>query len=142
MPAPPLRCIGSPHGFGCSRPSTLGRPFFYPFTNSPRAYTAKVMALQLSPETRRRLDLVFRPEYRADAEALLVERCGNNLPFCEQANVFELERLRFAALKLSEGNLSKLRSAVDLANVDWRDLLMAAGFGDSTAHFRWLQPDE
>jgi len=41
---------------------------------------------------------------------------------------------------LSEGDLSKLRSAVDLANVDWRDLLMAADFGDPSAHLLWLYP--
>ena len=46
-----------------------------------------------------------------------------------------LERLQFAALKLSEGNLDKLDRAVALANRDWRDLLMAAGFGeDVDAH--------
>jgi hypothetical protein len=100
------------------------------------------MAPQLSPETRRRLDLLFCLESRAEAETLLVERCGNNLPFHEHANAFELERIRFAALKLSQGHLSELRRAVDLANVDWRDLLMAAGFGDPTAHMLWLQPDE
>jgi hypothetical protein len=49
-----------------------------------------------------------------------------------------LERIRFAALKLSAGNLEALRSAVGLANRDWRDLLMAAGFGrDVDAHRSW-----
>ena len=35
----------------------------------------------LSPQTRRRLELVFAPPDRAAAERLLVEECGNNLPF-------------------------------------------------------------
>jgi hypothetical protein len=49
------------------------------------------------------------------------------------------ERLQFAALKLSEGNLDKLDRAVALAKIDWRDLLMAAGFGeDIKAHLAWL----
>jgi hypothetical protein len=41
-------------------------------------------------------------------------------------------------LKLSEGNLDKLNRAVALAKTDWRDLLMAAGFGeDIKAHLAW-----
>jgi hypothetical protein len=55
--------------------------------------------------------------------------------------MFQLERFRFSALKLSGGKLDKLRQAVELAQQDWRDLLMAAGFGDDvTEHERWLPP--
>jgi hypothetical protein len=93
----------------------------------------------LSPETRRRLDLLFAPADRAEAEQLLVDECGNNLPFLEHYDMFQLERFRFSALKLSGGNLSTLWQAVELAQTDWRDLLMAADFGeDVTAHERWL----
>lgn len=96
-------------------------------------------AQPLSPETRWRLDALFAPGDRPAAEAILVDECGNNLPFCEKSDTFELERLRFAALKESEGNLNLLRQAVDLAKLDWRDLLMSAGFGeDVTEHKRWL----
>ncbi len=59
----------------------------------------------------------------------MFEQCGNNLPFLE--NVDErIERFQFAALKLSEGKLSELDRAIALAKADWRDLLMAAGFGE------------
>jgi hypothetical protein len=92
----------------------------------------------LSPETRRRLDMLFAPENRAAAEQLLVDECGNNLPFLHELNQFQLERFRFAALKLSEGRLPDLEQAIGLAKRDWRDLLMAAGFGDDvTEHERW-----
>jgi hypothetical protein len=37
-----------------------------------------------------------------------------------------------AALKLSRGDLTGLRDAVELVNIDWRDLLLAAGFADDT----------
>jgi hypothetical protein len=94
--------------------------------------------LPLSPETRRRLELLFAPADRAEAETLLVDECGNNL-FLENMDMFQLERFRFAALKLSAGNLPNLWQAVDLAQQDWRDLLMAAGFGeDVTEHERWV----
>jgi uncharacterized protein (TIGR02996 family) len=82
---------------------------------------------------------LFRPAFRAKAATLLTEQCGNNLPFLEEADKHALERVRFAALKLSGGKLSELRKAIRLAKEDWRDLLVAAGFADDTrAYQRWL----
>jgi hypothetical protein len=104
-----------------------------------RVAEIKAMPIPLSPETRRRLDLLFRPKDRADAVELLVKECGNNLPFLEKLDEYQLERFRFAALKISGGDLNKLYRAVELAQRDWRDLLVAAGFGDDVeAHNRWL----
>lgn len=52
--------------------------------------------------------------------------------------MYQLERFRFAALKYSDGKLPLLEGAVQLAKEDWRDLLLAAGFGyDVEAHGRW-----
>jgi hypothetical protein len=49
-----------------------------------------------------------------------------------------MERVRFAALKLSEGNKDKLLGAAQLAQYDWRDLLVAARFAnDAEAHKSW-----
>jgi len=49
------------------------------------------------------------------------------------------DRIRLAALRLGDGDLAKLGSAIDLAKVDWRDLLVAAGFADDVqAHHRWM----
>jgi len=96
----------------------------------------------LSPATTRRVDLLFPESERAEATQLLIEHCGNNLPFLEALGPVELERFRFAALKVSEGNLKALKEAILIAQMDWLDLLMAAGFGsDITAHSRWL-PNE
>jgi hypothetical protein len=93
----------------------------------------------LSHETLKRLNIVFVSEERAIAERLLVEHCGNNLPFLEKGNDVELERYRFAALKLSHGTIKGLEAAIKIAKEDWRDLLMAAGFGeDETEHERWM----
>lgn len=92
----------------------------------------------LSPKTRDRLNAAFAASHRAEAERLLVNECGNNLPYCRDSNSYDLERIRYAAMKLSEGNLDRLRGAIELAKTDWRDLLMGAGFGeDITAHRRW-----
>ncbi len=93
----------------------------------------------LSHETKRRLELLFNGPDAGVAADLLMNECGSNLPFCENAGPLELERLRFAALKLSDGHLDRLLEAIELAKQDWRDLLMAAGFGkDVKAHERWL----
>ena len=93
----------------------------------------------LSKGTESRLEALFAKGDRQEAEALLIEECGNNLPLCKGKSECELERIRFATLRESEGSLKKLRSSIALAKLDWRDLLMAAGFGeDPSAHERWF----
>ena len=48
------------------------------------------------------------------------------------------ERCRIAVLKLSGGDMDALERALVLFETDYRDLLMAAGFGhDTRAHLRW-----
>jgi hypothetical protein len=84
------------------------------------------------------MDLLFAPSDRPEAEAMLVNQCGNGLPLLEKFDMIQLERVRFAALKLSDGKLELLRQAVDLAKTDWRDLLMSAGFGNVDEHTHWL----
>jgi hypothetical protein len=94
---------------------------------------------QLSTETEKRISLLFPPNERQRVRTVLFEECGNNLPLLEDLDEKKLERFQFAALKLSEGKLDKLNDAITLAKADWRDLLMAAGFGgDIDAHKSWL----
>ena len=70
--------------------------------------------------------------------SLLENDCGENLPLLRETDKYGLERYRYAALKLSQGNIDKLREAIAVAKIDWRDLLVAAGFGhDVSAHKRW-----
>jgi hypothetical protein len=95
----------------------------------------------LTPAVRRRLNRLFAPGDRREAARLLATECGNNLPFLERATPAELDRFRYAALRLSEGTLAGLRWAIELAQTDWRDLLVTAGFGDDeNAHRRWQPP--
>jgi hypothetical protein len=97
------------------------------------------MSTRLSRETEQRLAALFPRIYIAEASELLEHQCGNNLPLCEKFDEFQLERVRFSALKLSAGSIDKLRDAIKLAKEDWRDLLVAAGFADdTTAHKRWV----
>ena len=70
--------------------------------------------------------------------ALLIQECGDNLPLSNPADSSGTERIRFAVLKLSNGDLNALQRAIDLAQTDWRDVLVAAGFGDDVAaHHSW-----
>ena len=82
---------------------------------------------------------MFSGPDRQVAIDLLITQCGNNLPFCERSTAKSLERIRFAVLKLSHGDLHELSNAVESAQIDWRDVLVAAGFStDVRAHEKWL----
>ncbi len=94
----------------------------------------------LSPLTWELVQKVFPPDYAETAGLMLVAECGQNLPFCENSDEHQLERLRFAALKISQGDLDRLQEAIDEAKHDWRDELIWAGFAERLdAHLRWAQ---
>ena len=94
--------------------------------------------LALSKKTEDVLNAFFPDRFRDQARELIEDMCGNNLPFCENYNSEQMERIRFSALKLSEGRIDMLCDAIDLAARDWRDLLMAANFGhDPQSHLEW-----
>jgi hypothetical protein len=69
---------------------------------------------------------LFPADVHADAIRLLEKECGRNLPFHEEADSQGLERVRLAVVKLSRGNLAELRKQLDVAIVDWRDVLAMA----------------
>src|SRR5689334_19796825 len=96
------------------------------------------MAVELSEGTQTRVERLFAASDQTTVVDILVHQCGNNLPFAEAGTPTSLERIRFAVLKLSEGDLTKLLSAVHRAQIDWRDVLVWAGFGNDTrAHLGW-----
>ena len=98
------------------------------------------MHLKLSPRTRQLVEKIFQPNDVPEAVLWLEVECGNNLPFCEKDDEFCMERIRFAALKLSKGDMLKLLAAIDLVRMDWRDLFMSADFGyDVEAHNQWAK---
>lgn len=98
------------------------------------------MTPKLSPLTDQLVSKFFEAGDRLEATRLLVEECGNNLPFCKEEDEFKMERIRFAALRVSLGYLEDLQRAIAIAKSDWRDLLVAADFADSlTAHQTWAR---
>lgn len=98
------------------------------------------MTPRLSPRTKELVEIIFNPKDAAEAFQWLEQECGNNLPFCKDYDEHKMERVRFAALKLSRGNILKLLKASDLARRDWRDLLIVADFGNHLdAHENWAK---
>jgi hypothetical protein len=94
--------------------------------------------IPLSTGTISRIRALFAQPDRDEAARMLVERCGDNLPLVHSSFVSLTERIRFAVLKLSRGSLEELERHVRNAERDWRDVLLAAGFGtDLGAHLHW-----
>lgn len=94
--------------------------------------------IDLSERTIEIVTKLFSQEQRREVEELLKIECAENIPFCEGYDKFQMERIRFSVLKLSEGKIDELVRAIELAQVDWRDLFMEAGFGyDPDAHNKW-----
>ncbi len=98
------------------------------------------MTPKLSPRTRQLTEIVFPANLVEEAIQWLEDECGNNIPFCSDHDEHQTERIRFAVLKLSRGNITKLLKAIDEARMDWRDLFMAADFGrEVNAHEKWAE---
>ncbi len=57
----------------------------------------------------------------------------------DNASQEAIERVRFAVLKLSHGSIEELPRHIAIACTDWRDSLVAAGFGHQIrAHRTWF----
>jgi len=98
------------------------------------------MTPKLSPRTRQLTEIIFPAKHVEEAVQWLEDECGNNIPSCSNHDEFRMERIRFAVLKLSRGNITNLLHAIDEARMDWRDLFMAADFGqDVNAHEKWAE---
>ena len=95
--------------------------------------------VELTPGTQKRLELLFTGEDRDLVAEVLLTECGDTLPFCDAPDRGALiERIRYAVLKLGDRRLDQLEAAIGEAKKDWRDVLVAAGFGDDIeAHLSW-----
>lgn len=95
--------------------------------------------IEVSENTQHRIKAMFpEDDWERVADYLRTE-CGDNLPLVENTYLELAERIRFAVLKLSGGNFEKLIEQTHEATLDWRDVLVAAGFGEDTkAHLAWV----
>ena len=87
--------------------------------------------------TKAHLDVMFTLEERDDAEALLLMITSRNAT----QMVGRDDRCRIAALKWCGGDVLRLCDAVDLYFLDYRDLLMQAGFGSDLDIHKYWCPD-
>lgn len=95
------------------------------------------------PLTRRTAALVQRVASSADAERLgrrLLEEIPGAMDTGSHGPARGLlERIRISVLRLLHESDQREDQIFDLARVDWRDLLMAAGHGDVGAHEEWAE---
>lgn len=94
--------------------------------------------IRISEETGKRIRAMF-PQHDVDTvRDVLLNECGDNLPLVEPSYPQLAERIRFSVIRLSQGDLAALRKWVEQAKTDWRDVLVAAGFGDGLEdHLKW-----
>lgn len=98
------------------------------------------MTPKRSERTTQLVEKIISEKDIPEAGRWLEENCGNNLPFCNAYDEFQMERIHFGAIKLSSGEINKLVRAIDIARRDWRDLLVASGFAnDLNAHNIWAK---
>lgn len=93
--------------------------------------------LKLSKRTEKLLNDFFSETSRGEAKELIEAMCGNNLPFGENYDSEKMERIQFSAIKISGGQIDKLCDAIELAQTDWRDLLVSADFSKPEDHNKW-----
>lgn len=71
---------------------------------------------------------------------LLSKRCSHNLPGVGATPEWNelIDRIQLAVIRGSGWNVESIAKAIELANRDWRDVLMAAGFAnDLESHRLW-----
>ena len=94
--------------------------------------------IKLSDRTQQLIDAIFPDEVKEKAIHHIQYECAQNLPFMDEATPEDLERIRFAVIKISDRNIDELVRAISLASVDWRDVLVEADFANDIAvHEKW-----
>ncbi|TAL30564.1 MAG: hypothetical protein EPN97_12165 [Alphaproteobacteria bacterium] len=94
--------------------------------------------IPLTDDTKYRVRRLFSHADQPRAEKMLLETCGDTLPLVKSDNWAMAERIRFAVLKLSNGNIEELEKHIREAHIDWRDVLVAAEFAERVdAHKEW-----
>lgn len=85
---------------------------------------------------------MFPLAHQEEARQLLLAECGRNLPCMDASAEYDvlIDRIRLGVLKLSQGDFDALLRGITIAKIDWRDTLVAAGFGHSLSeHVRWAE---
>jgi hypothetical protein len=95
---------------------------------------------ELSPNTEYLIHALYKSREAKEIGDILEIDCGTESLGCDGWTPVQMERIRFAVLKLAIESDSGLDAALNLVSRDWRDLLMSAGFGDDlNAHVKWFE---
>ena len=95
-------------------------------------------ALHITLRTRDVLRAVFPPNLWERVETTLMIDCGPAQIHSQDFDGEAMERIWLATLKLSDRSITAFENAVLLVQIDWRDVLLGAGFGnDLDAHIKW-----
>jgi len=96
------------------------------------------MKNQLHPTVTAAMTALFSADDRETIAEMLIEECNAEHLYTTSEDA--IERIQLAVLKVSKGETEKFLAAAELAQLDWRDILMAAGFGnDVKAHLKWAE---
>jgi len=88
------------------------------------------ISVKLSSRVKKIVRRTFAPDQQLEAIRLLEQKC---VRFALTENTPEgLERNRLAVLKLARGDLHELRTQIDVARIDWRDVLNAAEYPEAS----------
>jgi len=87
---------------------------------------------------------IIKKHYPLESESVidqLQEYCENLSEFfSDETNPETYERFCFAILKLAKSSKEKLKTTIEFAKVDYRDLLVSADFANSiTIHNEWAK---
>jgi hypothetical protein len=85
-----------------------------------------------TPLVMKKVQQLFPPDQQSEAIGLLEKECGRNLPLCEGDSSQDLERVRLAVIKLAGGSLAELQRQINIASVDWRDVLNSAEYPEAS----------
>ena len=98
---------------------------------------AAVMTVSISPLVEAVIAKIIAVEDQDVVRSLIEEQCGDNLPLTNKGGS---DRIRLAVLKLTKGDPNEVLTYIALAQLDWRDLLVAADFAhDTGAHLLWAK---
>jgi len=98
--------------------------------------------LELSSRQELLLKRTFQKDNFLAAKSALEVKAGKTIPFCGNSSSEQLDRIRFAIIKLSGGCTEALDNAIELAHTDWRKLLISADFGvNPIEHDNWFKEE-
>ena len=87
------------------------------------------------------IDACCPEEVSQEIREILENRASHGLPGIGSGKNRShlIDRIQLATLKGSRWKVSRIRESIELANTDWRDLLVQKEFGEHVdAHILWL----